>query len=120
MGGAEGPLAFNAYQRLDEAGELNLRLWMMLPGERLNQAIEMGLRTGFGDDYLRVGHVKFFSDGGQGARTAWMLEDYEDTPSRGMPLTSMNDDRRCIPACAERLVWHWLFMPLVTGQTVNW
>ena len=91
MGGADGPLAFRAYQHLQTAGELILRMWMLLPGERLNQAIEMGLRTGFGDDTMRVGHVKFFSDGGQGARTAWMLEAYEDINSSGMPLTPMDE-----------------------------
>lgn len=91
MGGADGPPAFRAYQRLCAAGELALRMWMLLPGERLNQAIELGLRTGFGDDYLRVGQVKFFSDGGQGARTAWMLEPYEDKDSYGMPLMPMGE-----------------------------
>lgn len=91
MGGADGPPAFRAYQRLQAAGELALRMWMLLPGECLSQAIEMGLRTGFGDDVLRVGHVKFFSDGSQGARTAWMLEEYEDIPSCGMPLTPMDE-----------------------------
>lgn len=91
MGGTDGPLAFRAYQHLQAAGELALRMWMLLPGESLKQAIALGLRTGFGDDYLRVGHVKFFSDGGQGARTAWMLEAYEDTASCGMPLTPMDE-----------------------------
>lgn len=91
MGGADGPQAFRAYQQLQATGELALRMWMLLPGERLKQAIALGLRTGFGDDYLRVGHVKFFSDGGQGARTAWMLEAYEDTASCGMPLTPMDE-----------------------------
>lgn len=91
MGGADGPLAFRAYQHLQAAGELALRMWMLLPGEQLDQAIGTGLRTGFGDDTLRVGHLKFFSDGGQGARTAWMLEAYEDTPSCGMPLTPMDE-----------------------------
>jgi len=91
MGGADGPPAFRAYQRLQAAGELALRMWMLLPGEHLSQAIELGLRTGFGDDNLRVGHVKFFSDGGQGARTAWMLEPYEDIASCGMPLTPMDE-----------------------------
>ncbi len=89
MSGAEGQPAFRAYQRLRAAGDLALRLWMLVPGERLNEAIALGLRTGFGDDYLRVGHVKFFADGGQGARTAWMLDPYEDTGECGMPLTPM-------------------------------
>ncbi len=89
MGGADGPPAFRAYQRLQAAGELVLRMWMHIPGERLDEAIGLGLSTGMGGDYLRVGHVKFFSDGGQGARTAWMLEPYEDTGDCGMPLTPM-------------------------------
>ncbi len=91
MGGKDGQPAFRAYQRLRAADRLPMRLWMLLPGEQLDQAIALGLRTGFGDDRLRVGHVKFFSDGGQGARTAWMLEPYEDTGTCGMPLKPMED-----------------------------
>lgn len=91
MGGADGPPAFRAYQRLRAAGELALRMWMLIPGERLDEAIALGLRTGMGGDYLRVGHVKLFSDGGQGARTAWMLEPYQDTGDCGMPLTPMKE-----------------------------
>jgi predicted amidohydrolase YtcJ len=90
MGGADGPPAFRAYQRLDANGALALRLWMNLPLERLDEAIALGLRSGFGGDFLRVGHVKMFSDGSQGARTAWMLEPYIDTGAAGMPLTPMD------------------------------
>lgn len=91
MGGADGPPAFHAYQRLQEMGDLHLRLWMGIPGERLDEAIALGMRPGFGDDYLRVGHVKLFADGSQGARTAWMLEPYADTDDAGMPLTPMEE-----------------------------
>ncbi len=101
MGGADGPPAFRAYQRLQAAGELELRMWMHIPGERLDEAIALGLRSGMGDDYLRVGHVKLFSDGGQGARTAWMLEPYEDTGECGMPLTPMDEIARAVER-AER------------------
>ena len=101
MGGADGPPAFRAYQRLQAAGELTLRMWMHIPGERLDEAIALGLRTGMGGDYLRVGHVKLFSDGGQGARTAWMLEPYEDTGDCGMPLTPMVEIAEAI-RCADR------------------
>jgi len=89
MGGADGPPAFRAYQRLRAGGDLALRLWMHLPGERLDEAIALGLRSGFGDDWLRVGHIKIFADGGQGSRTAWMLEPYEGTDNCGLPLTPM-------------------------------
>lgn len=90
MGGSDGPPAFRAYQRLQAEGDLRARLWMHLPFERLDEAIALGLRTGFGDDFLRVGHIKMFSDGAQGARTAWMIEPYLGTDQTGMPLTPMD------------------------------
>jgi predicted amidohydrolase YtcJ len=89
MDGADGPPAFRAYQRLHTGGELALRLWMHISGAHLDEAIALGLRSGFGDDWLRVGHVKMFTDGGQGAHTAWMLEPYEDTGGYGLPLRPM-------------------------------
>jgi predicted amidohydrolase YtcJ len=90
MGGEDGPPAFRAWQRLRNEGNLNLRVWMMLPSERLSEAIALGLRTGFGDDYLRVGGIKLFADGATGPRTAWMLEPFADAGS-GMPLTPMRE-----------------------------
>jgi predicted amidohydrolase YtcJ len=90
MGGVCAQPAFSAWQRLDQEGRLNLRCWMCLPGDRLDEIISLGLRTGFGNDRLRVGHVKFFSDGSVGARTAWMLEPYLDAGC-GMPLTPASE-----------------------------
>lgn len=101
MGGADGPPAFRAYQRLQAAGEMDVRMWMHIPGERLDEAVALGLRTGMGDTHLRVGHVKLFSDGGQGARTAWMLEPYEDTGDCGMPLTPMGEIAQAIRQADE-------------------
>jgi hypothetical protein len=84
-GGADAPLA-GALQRLHAAGELRLRVWLMLPAEGLDDAAALGLRTGFGDDVLRLGGVKLFADGATGPRTAWMLEPFADAGA-GMPLT---------------------------------
>jgi predicted amidohydrolase YtcJ len=90
MGGEDGPPAFRAWQRLRSEDGLGLRVWMMLPGERLAEAVALGLRTGFGDDYLRVGGIKLFADGATGPRTASMLEPFADAGT-GMPLTPMNE-----------------------------
>lgn len=88
MGGEDGPPAFRVWQRLRSEGALDLRVWMMLPSERLHESIALGLRTGFGDDILRVGGIKLFADGATGPRTAWMLEPFSDAGT-GMPLTPM-------------------------------
>ena len=85
MHDADGARALGAWQRLRENGRLDLRCWVALPGERLAEALALGLGTGFGDDRLRIGHVKFFADGGMGARTAWMIEPYLDADC-GMSL----------------------------------
>jgi len=87
MGGPEGALTFRVWQALEAEGAIALRVWMNLPGERLDQAIALGLRTGMGGDRLRVGHCKYFADGAQGVHTAWMLEPYADDPGTGLPLT---------------------------------
>ncbi|MFO7785081.1 MAG: amidohydrolase [Thermodesulfobacteriota bacterium] len=85
MGGVEGAPALRTWQRIREQGKLDLRCWVSLPGERLDEAVALGLRTGFGDDRLRLGHLKYFMDGGMGARTAWMIDPYLDG-GVGMPL----------------------------------
>jgi len=91
MGGPEGAAAFRTWQQMHAAGEIRLRVWMNLPGELLDEAVSLGLMTGYGDDRLRVGHVKFFADGAQGPRTAWMLEPYENDTSTGLPLTPIEE-----------------------------
>ncbi len=85
---AESRGAFHTWQRLHAAGDLRLRVWMMIDGALLDQAIALGLRSGFGNDRLRIGGVKYFADGSLGARTAWMLEPYNDGGS-GLPVVPM-------------------------------
>jgi len=84
----EGPEALRLYQRLAARGDLPLRVSCNLEAAHLNEIIELGLQSGFGDEWVRFGHVKLFADGSLGARTAWMLEPYENEPANtGMFLT---------------------------------
>ncbi len=71
---------FMALQQLREQGRLKLRVTKNLPVELLPAANELGLRTGFGDDLLRIGSVKVFMDGALGPRTAAMFQPYEGEP----------------------------------------
>jgi predicted amidohydrolase YtcJ len=73
---------FTAFQLLKERGQLGLRVVKQIPVRHLAEAIGVGLRSGFGDDWLRLGNVKVFLDGALGPRTALMIEPYEgDAPS---------------------------------------
>lgn len=73
----DGADCFTALQMLQEKGQLHLRVLKGIRLENLDQAIALGLRSGFGNDYLRIGSVKLFADGALGPRTAAMLQPYE-------------------------------------------
>jgi len=92
MNDPEGAAALKAFQGLNRTGQLELRCWVTIPGNRIEEAAALGLRTGFGDGRLRLGHVKLFADGGMGARTAWMVEPFLDAGT-GMPTLSAEELR---------------------------
>lgn len=67
---------FEALQMLRQSGKLRLRTLKSLPLEALPHAAELGLSSGFGDDWLRIGGVKVFMDGALGPQTAAMLQPF--------------------------------------------
>jgi predicted amidohydrolase YtcJ len=76
----DGPDCFMALQALQAEGRLKLRVTKSIPVELLEQACELGLSTGFGNDWLRIGSVKAFMDGALGPRTAAMFQPYAGDP----------------------------------------
>ncbi len=83
---AESARTLRVWQRLRRKNALGLRCWAAAPAESLQEAVTLGLQSGLGDGRLRLGCVKFFFDGGMGARTAWMLEPFRDTGEAGVCL----------------------------------
>ena len=76
----EGGKVLTALQRLRARGALPVRVCMMIPEDGLEAAIKLGIRSGFGDAWLRLGGVKIFADGALGSQTASMLEPYQGDP----------------------------------------
>ncbi|HWI61681.1 MAG TPA: amidohydrolase [Symbiobacteriaceae bacterium] len=76
----DGIDCFRALQALQARGELSVRFFKQIPEDAIDFAIGAGLTTGFGNEWLRVGCVKMFSDGSLGSQTAYMLEGFEDRP----------------------------------------
>ena len=68
--------SFMALQELHAQGRLKMRVLKNLPVELLDQAHDLGLRAGFGDDWLRIGSIKVFMDGALGPHTAAMFQPY--------------------------------------------
>ena len=90
--GSEGLRMLDSYSRLRESHALQIRVNCNIAAHQLPVLAALGLRSGFGDDYLRLGHVKIFSDGSLGSRTAWMLEPFVpqspvEQPNYGVNVT---------------------------------
>ena len=93
------PLA--VFTEMKERGELQLRVLQHIPLAGLDAAIATGVRSGLGDDWLRVGGVKFFLDGALGSRTAWLREPYESSPDRGVQVLPEADFRAAVERAAS-------------------
>lgn len=76
----DGWLGVQAAQLVHQAGELDLRVVKYLPLDHLDEALARGWRSGTGDDWLRIGGLKLYSDGALGVRTAAMLAPFEGEP----------------------------------------
>jgi predicted amidohydrolase YtcJ len=81
-----------AYEDTRNASELRHRVYMMINGPAAYPAYKAaGLYTGFGDEWVRVGGVKFVADGSASERTMRMSTPYEGTTDYGI-LTMTQDE----------------------------
>jgi predicted amidohydrolase YtcJ len=97
----EGLAALAALQQLEQEDHLRLRVLFHPPVGALPQLITDGWRSGSGGNWIMQGGIKLFLDGSLGSRTAWMLEPFEGTRERGMPITSLSTAREAIQMAAE-------------------
>ncbi len=74
------------------------------PRHDFESALGAGLRTGDGDEWLRIGHLKIFTDGALGSQTAALEEPYEGTDDRGiLTIDPVELDRDVARAAAAGL-----------------
>ena len=75
------PEQLEAYHSLARDGELRIRTYTMhLIDEMLDTLRSLGVQTGFGNEWVRIGPAKIFQDGSGGGRTAAMFDHYPDQP----------------------------------------
>jgi predicted amidohydrolase YtcJ len=69
------------YQSLLDRGELKTRIYAIAPLPVWERMAQTGVRAHFGNEMLRVGGLKGFSDGSLGSTTALFYEPYKDEPN---------------------------------------
>ncbi|HEV7589784.1 MAG TPA: amidohydrolase [Longimicrobium sp.] len=89
------------FSALAEEGALRLRVLQAIPLARLSPAIETGLRSGFGGEWLRIGGVKMFLDGALGSRTAWLREPYVGADDAGIQTLAADEFRAHVRRAAQ-------------------
>lgn len=86
-----GPEQMEVYQELKRRGELTTRIYMRPTMDKCPQLRAVGIRGGFGDDWLRIGGLKGFVDGIMGNSSAYFYEPYLTSGERGQWRTMVTD-----------------------------
>lgn len=83
------PDDLQAYQDARDAGDLAFRVYCSIGQTHLSRMLAAGVRTGLGDEWVRVGFVKATCDGSISERTARLREPYVGKPDdRGILILS--------------------------------
>ena len=93
-----------AYNAAYRAGELSCRVYMMMRGPYTNLR-QAGVSTGFGDEWLRVGGVKYGADGSASERTMRMSTPYVGRPDDYGILTMSQEEIHEAVEVAHRANW---------------
>jgi len=110
------PAELAAYQAARDAGRLPVRVELMVasevlhpigahPGDGMELGLDLGIGTGFGDDWLRIGPMKIFTDGSLVGRTAAMSQPYEGQPGNSGYLQADAAELTATIIAAHRAGW---------------
>ena len=89
--------ALPTYEQIRAEGGLTARLNVWRPAGAMKPLIAAGVRSGLGDDWIRIGAIKILSDGSMGAGTAAFFEPYADEPTTsGLLLYPVEELNRMI------------------------
>lgn len=81
----DGGSAFTAFQELRRQNHLAIRIVKYIRHDMLDGVLNANLRSGYGDEWLRLGGLKLFADGALGSRTAALYEPYDgETDNKGI------------------------------------
>lgn len=88
---SDGRITLSDLQLLRERGELSVRCLAHIARTDLDSALALGLHSGLGDEWLRIGGLKIFADGTLGSETADMLAPFEGRDHTGLPTLTVEE-----------------------------
>jgi predicted amidohydrolase YtcJ len=108
------------FQRLDQDGELTVRIYARPTLDKWESLSAVGIRHGFGNDYLKIGGLKGFVDGIMGNSSAFFYQPYLTSGERG----AWRDMMRNPPGMLELLrgadaAGHWPQIHAIGDQAID-
>jgi len=86
------PDDLRAYQDARESGDLSVRVYCSIFFSHIQQMLDGGVRTGLGDEWVRVGFMKMICDGSISERTARLSQPYIGRPNDFGILVATEDE----------------------------
>ena len=90
------------FQQLFQNDALKIRVCMHPPVENAEKLIESGLSSAFGNEWLRLGGLKYFVDGSLGSQTAEMFDNYQGLNHAGIEVLKEPDLFSLVKSHAEK------------------
>jgi predicted amidohydrolase YtcJ len=69
-------LTLRTYQEAADAGRFPFRLYAYILNDWADPIVSAGIKRGFGSEWVKIGAIKIFLDGGMSSRTAAVFEPY--------------------------------------------
>jgi predicted amidohydrolase YtcJ len=115
-----GPEQMEVYQELKRRGELTTRIYMRPTMDKCPQLRAVGIRHGFGDEWLKIGGLKGFVDGIMGNSSAYFYEPYLTSGERGQWRTMVTEPPGMEPLlfCADS-AGHWPQIHAIGDQAID-
>jgi len=93
-------LTLQTYQAAERAGSFPFRLYAYILNQWADPVLKAGIGRGFGSEWVKIGAVTIFLDGGMSSRTAAVSKPYAYPPGAGRGI--LNYDRKGINGEIEK------------------
>jgi len=84
-----GEKSFETYERFLFEEKLLLRVFCMIEKKDFDSAVKLGFKTGWGNEFLKLGSLKLYADGTLGSQTCLLFQPFKGSKDNyGIEVTS--------------------------------
>jgi predicted amidohydrolase YtcJ len=83
-------ITLKAYQDAANSGQFLFRLYAFILNQWADSLLQAGIGRGFGSEWVKIGAIKIFLDGGMSSRTAAVSKPFLSPPGAGRGILNFN------------------------------